>query len=114
MKDRLLGESKDATLKELVEEADVKPGEEKQSNETDIPEEVTDLELLDQEGSSKPMELSDSEEDQREAEHEAKKNAEVDQMIHGNSDAMQAEFLRGAIPKVIYKHAIDGGNSHSG
>ncbi|KAK8802620.1 hypothetical protein JH06_2391 [Blastocystis sp. subtype 4] len=103
LKDRLLGESKDATLKELVEEADVKPGEEKQLNETNIPEEVTDLELLDQEGSSKPMELSDSEGDQ----DEAKKNAEVDQMIHGNSDAMQAEFLRGAIPKVIYKHAIE-------
>ncbi len=108
MKDRLLGESKDATLKELVEEADVKPGEEKQLNETNIPEEVTDLELLDQEGSSKPMELSDSEGDQ----DEAKKNAEVDQMIHGNSDAMQAEFLRGAIPKVIYKHAIEGRDSY--
>lgn len=54
------------------------------------------------------MELSDSEGDQ----DEAKKNAEVDQMIHGNSDAMQAEFLRGAIPKVIYKHAIEGRDSY--
>ena len=50
-----MGESKDATLKELVDEADVK-ADEKESNETVIPEEVTDLELLDEESSSKPME----------------------------------------------------------
>ena len=82
----------------------MKPVDEKQSSEVVIPE-VTDLELLDQEEFPKPMEISE-ESDLREAEREAKKNAD------DNSDAMQAEFLRGAIPKVVCKHALEGLHCH--
>ena len=93
-----------------MNDAEVKPADEKQSSEAGIPE-VTDLELLDQEEFQKPMEISE-ESDLREAKREAKKNADVDKLIHDNSDAMQAEFLRGAIPKVVCKHALEGLHCH--
>lgn len=43
---------------------------------------------------------------------EESKNREMDELIHSQSEAYQAQFLQGSIPKVIYKHAMKG--FHSG
>ena len=82
-----------------------------------IPEEPTktDLELLEEEEEeneneeNKPFEIPEDEEERlQETRRQLNQNRDVDKMINESSEAMQAEFLRGAIPKVVFKHALKG------
>ena len=88
-----------------------------------IPEESTktDLELLEEEENendndnenendkNKPFEIPEDEEDRlQENRRQLNQNRDVDKLINESSETMQAEFLRGAIPKVVFKHALKG------
>ena len=89
-----------------------------------IPEEPvkTDLELLEEEEENgrenendneneknKPFEIPEDEEERlQETRRQLNQNRDVDKMINESSETMQAEFLRGAIPKVVFKHALQG------
>ena len=52
-------------------------------------------------------EIDDNEEE--EGKHnESLRNQELDQHIREQSEESQAQFLQGAIPKVVYRHALAG------
>lgn len=100
--------------------------EKEDMGETATPEESakTDLELLedeeenemkegeendDEEDVTRPMEIPEDEEERlRENRRQINQNVHVDKMINESSEEMQAQFLRGAIPKVVFKHALEG------
>ena len=90
----------------MFKTAEVDDDDEVEVEEASKQEEVakTDLELLEEED-NESMEMNDDDVNQREA---AVFTADVDALIQSNTDEFQADFLRGAIPKVIYKHALKG------
>ena len=57
-------------------------------------------------GESRPGEKSTAQ--VTETEVEERKNEQIDNEIQSQSEEAQAAFLQGAIPKVIFKHAMKG------
>lgn len=77
--------------------------------ENEMKEENEDEENEDEENVARPMEIPEDEEERlRENRRQINQNVHVDKMINESSEEMQAQFLRGAIPKVVFKHALEG------
>ena len=73
-----------------------------QDEEEEKEEEKDDLELLDETRADQSPETNEEEE------KEKRKNEQLDAQIGSQSEESQIAFLQGAIPKVVFEHAIKG------
>ena len=71
-------------------------------NEEEKEEEKDDLKLLDETRADQSPETNEEEE------KEKRKNEQLDAQIGSQSEESQIAFLQGAIPKVVFEHAIKG------
>ena len=71
-----------------------------QDEEEEKEEEKDDLELLDETRADQSPETNEEE--------EKRKNEQLDAQIGSQSEESQIAFLQGAIPKVVFEHAIKG------